>query len=356
MHQDSFGCAVTNRFDQLLDDEADPFDILREAELQKQKKKKKEDLKKANAAKQGKKESQKDRKVPNTGDGGVGHIRNNSGWKRSSRGGHAQNENSGVVATEREERRAVFRERRPNQMVAPQQFPADAPQARWDRGGRRREWGRGRGQGYPGNSDGFVQGARKEFVHREQSDRVTRAADGERGAAKEDQEAVEPEGQPRAEGEAAEAEAAEEEAAPDVAMEMSLDQWKALQEQSRPKEELKLRKVDASVPSKAVVIHKSKNLEGKGVIEEYEDAYVFRRPANDITTTLAFNFGSLPRPGRGGRGGRGGQGGRGRGRGRGQGQTERALTPPPPPPPPPPQAEVVLAPDPDDPDDFPALG
>ncbi|XP_064153056.1 intracellular hyaluronan-binding protein 4-like [Anguilla rostrata] len=355
MHQDSFGCAVTNRFDQLLDDEADPFDILREAELQKQKKKKKEELKKANAAKQGKRESQKDRKVPNTDDGGVGHIRNNSGWKRSSRGGHAQNENSGVVVTEREERRAVFRERRPNQMVAPQQFPADASQARWDRGGRRREWGRGRGQGYPGNSDGFVQGARKEFVYREQSDRVTRAADGERGAAKEDQEAVEPEGQPRAEGEAAEAEAAEEEAAPDVAMEMSLDQWKALQEQSRPKEELKLRKVDASVPSKAVVIHKSKNLEGKGVIEEYEDAYVFRRPANDITTTLAFNFGSLPRPGRGGRGGRGGQGGRGRGRGRGQGQTERALTPPPPPPPPP-QAEVVLAPDPDDPEDFPALG
>lgn len=83
MQPDSFGCAVTNRFDQLLDDEADPFDILQEAELQKQKKKKKEGLKKAKADKQGKKESQKDRRVPNSGDGGPGNI-NNSGKNKTS--------------------------------------------------------------------------------------------------------------------------------------------------------------------------------------------------------------------------------------------------------------------------------
>lgn len=34
--QESFGCVVANRFHQLLDDESDPFDILREAEHRRQ--------------------------------------------------------------------------------------------------------------------------------------------------------------------------------------------------------------------------------------------------------------------------------------------------------------------------------
>lgn len=34
--QESFGCAVANRFHQLLDNESDPFDILREAERRRQ--------------------------------------------------------------------------------------------------------------------------------------------------------------------------------------------------------------------------------------------------------------------------------------------------------------------------------
>lgn len=41
--QESFGCAVANRFHQLLDDESDPFDILREAERRKQQSKKREE-------------------------------------------------------------------------------------------------------------------------------------------------------------------------------------------------------------------------------------------------------------------------------------------------------------------------
>lgn len=47
----------------------------------------------------------------------------------------------------------------------------------------------------------------------------------------------------------------------EVAIEMTLDEWKALQEQSRPKVELNIRKADTPVPSKAVVIHKSKLLQ-----------------------------------------------------------------------------------------------
>lgn len=63
--QEGFGCVVTNRFDQLLDDESDPFEILKAAET-----KKKEGAAAgatktaAQAAKQPKKESQKDRKNP----------------------------------------------------------------------------------------------------------------------------------------------------------------------------------------------------------------------------------------------------------------------------------------------------
>lgn len=63
--QESFGCIVTNRFDQLLDDESDPFEVLKAAE-NKKKEAAAAGLTKsaAQAAKQPKKESQKDRKNP----------------------------------------------------------------------------------------------------------------------------------------------------------------------------------------------------------------------------------------------------------------------------------------------------
>lgn len=61
--QEGFGCVVTNRFDQLFDDETDPFEVLMAAE-------KKKDVvpgaaakTAAQAAKLPKKESQKDRKT-----------------------------------------------------------------------------------------------------------------------------------------------------------------------------------------------------------------------------------------------------------------------------------------------------
>lgn len=66
MLPDAFGCAVANRFGD-LDDDADPFDLLSEAEKVKEKKKKKkeeEDEKRAKLKKAGQKESQKDRRLP----------------------------------------------------------------------------------------------------------------------------------------------------------------------------------------------------------------------------------------------------------------------------------------------------
>ncbi|NXR05175.1 HABP4 protein, partial [Sagittarius serpentarius] len=132
---------------------------------------------------------------------------------------------------------------------------------------------------------------------------------------------------------------AEGEAMEEVVQEMTLDEWKNLQQQNRPKPEFNIRKPESTVPSKAVVIHKSKYSDD--LQKDFEDdSHVFRRPVNDITSQLDINFGSLPRPGRGSRGARGG-----RGRGRPVMGTG-------------PQPEVavqLVAPNPDDPEDFPAL-
>lgn len=66
MLPDAFGCAVANRFGNLLDDDADPLDLLSEAERVKERKKKKkeEEEKRAKLKKGGQKESQKDRRLP----------------------------------------------------------------------------------------------------------------------------------------------------------------------------------------------------------------------------------------------------------------------------------------------------
>lgn len=44
----------------------------------------------------------------------------------------------------------------------------------------------------------------------------------------------------------------------EVVQEMTLDEWKNLQKQNRPKPEFNIRKPETTVPFKAVVIHKSK--------------------------------------------------------------------------------------------------
>lgn len=68
MLPDAYGCVVANRFGNLLDDEADPFDLINEVETEKEKKKKKKkkegDEKKGKQKKPGQRESQKDRRVP----------------------------------------------------------------------------------------------------------------------------------------------------------------------------------------------------------------------------------------------------------------------------------------------------
>ncbi|XP_057216167.1 intracellular hyaluronan-binding protein 4 isoform X1 [Triplophysa rosa] len=344
MPDEGYGCTVANRFGQLLDDESDPFDILHAAGAGKQQKKKKEDQKKAsNAAKTGKKETQRDRKntVPAVG----GNV--SQGQVRLPRG----------EVEERIERPVTF-ERKFNDADTPY-FSVERPVDVLDRAGRGRGNGRGRGArgpGYPRSNDGFDQRGKREFERHSGSDRTSVRSDEKRGGsgsrnwgsmrdhmseieeASPTEEVVEREETP--EGvETGENRPTETEEVMEVAIQMTLDEWKALQEQSRPKVELNIRKAETAVPSKAVVIHKSKFLTKSHNGMEDEDV-VFRRPANDITCQLEINFGSLARPSRGGRGGRGG-----RGRGAPPSMPFQRS----------PQKDEV-APNPDDPEDFPALG
>lgn len=91
--QESFGCAVANRFCQLLDDDSDPFDILREAERRRQQRKQRGEAAAA-AAKRGgggvgvggrggavRRESQKERKQQ----GGLGSAAPQPGTGRGRR-------------------------------------------------------------------------------------------------------------------------------------------------------------------------------------------------------------------------------------------------------------------------------
>ncbi|XP_063176789.1 intracellular hyaluronan-binding protein 4 isoform X3 [Chroicocephalus ridibundus] len=316
--QENFGCAVANRFYQLLDDESDPFDILREAERRQQQRKKRDEAATADrrAGAGGRaggsvKESQKERKQP--GSQPAPGAPPQPGWKRGPKWGEQQGfNNRGVeVKQDKTEWRPSFRQYRSYEGQV--EFTVERSIERLDhdrsvrgRGGRRGGIrGRGRGGGINRSFAGFDQRGKREFERQSGSDKIA------------------------AEGEPME-----------VVQEMTLDEWKNLQQQNRPKPEFNIRKPESTVPSKAVVIHKSKYSNDLQKEAFEDDSHVFRRLVNDITSQLNINFGNLPRPGGGSRGARGG-------RGRGK-QVEETGS----------QPEVVVqlvAPNPDDPEHFPAL-
>ncbi|NWV11294.1 HABP4 protein, partial [Ptilonorhynchus violaceus] len=201
-------------------------------------------------------------------------------------------------------------------------------------GGRGGMRGGGRGGGINRSFDGFDQRGRREVERQSGNDKT-----GTEQTAPMEETAETPEQPGTSEGEPL-SKVAEGEPMEEVVQEMTLDEWKNLQRQNRPKPEFNIRKPESTVPSKAVVIHKSKYSDDLQKEDLEDDSHVFRKPVNDITSQLDINFGSLPRPGRGSRGARGG-----RGRGRRPEETG-------------PRPEVVVqlvAPNPDDPEDFPAL-
>ncbi|XP_063176788.1 intracellular hyaluronan-binding protein 4 isoform X2 [Chroicocephalus ridibundus] len=344
--QENFGCAVANRFYQLLDDESDPFDILREAERRQQQRKKRDEAATADrrAGAGGRaggsvKESQKERKQP--GSQPAPGAPPQPGWKRGPKWGEQQGfNNRGVeVKQDKTEWRPSFRQYRSYEGQV--EFTVERSIERLDhdrsvrgRGGRRGGIrGRGRGGGINRSFAGFDQRGKREFERQSGSDKIGLELTAPMEKTAETAE------QPRAsDGEplnkAAEGEPME------VVQEMTLDEWKNLQQQNRPKPEFNIRKPESTVPSKAVVIHKSKYSNDLQKEAFEDDSHVFRRLVNDITSQLNINFGNLPRPGGGSRGARGG-------RGRGK-QVEETGS----------QPEVVVqlvAPNPDDPEHFPAL-
>ncbi|NXM75842.1 HABP4 protein, partial [Serilophus lunatus] len=350
--QESFGCAVANRFYQLLDDESDPFDILREAELRQQQQQQRKKRDEAAAAGSGavpggrsgggRREPQKERRQPG-GSPALGEP-SLAGQKRAPRRGEQQGFNKRGAEAKQDKTvwKPSFREYRPDGTQRRVEFPVEKPVQRLDYerpvrghgGGRGGMRGRGRG-GINRSLDGFDQRRKHEFERQSGNDKTGTE---QTAPVEEMAETAEQPGSSEREplSKAAEAEPVEE-----VVQEMTLDEWKNLQQQSRPKPEFNIRKPESTVPSKAVVIHKSKYSDDLQKDDFEDDSHVFRKPVNDITSQLDINFGSLPRPGRGSRGGRGG---RGRGRRVEEIRPRREVT-----------KVQLVAPNPDDPEDFPAL-
>ncbi|XP_047442368.1 SERPINE1 mRNA binding protein 1a isoform X1 [Mugil cephalus] len=358
--QEGFGCAIANRFDQLFDDESDPFELLKQAEIKKKKEAAAPGAAKtaAQAAKQPKKESQKDRKTPLTDkkeetQAPVPLKKDGAGMRRMGR--KPEGEGSRPQGGQGEGRPPT--DRRPVDRRPPRRFERPAGDAgekpeggefsvekpigdrpmRGRGGGRGGRGGRGRGMG---RSDGFDSRGKREFDRHSGSDRSSLKGEEKRGGSGshnwgtvkdelnelDQSNATEenPEGEehPPADSEN-KRENEVEEVKEEGPKEMTLDEWKAMQDKERSKVEFNIRKANEGADwNKGFVLHKSKADDKKGDLIEPEieepkvdDEHHFRKPANDITSQLEINFGDLGRPGRGRGGPRGGRGGRGRGAG-----------------------------------------
>ncbi|XP_043989108.1 plasminogen activator inhibitor 1 RNA-binding protein-like isoform X2 [Gambusia affinis] len=397
--QEGFGCVVTNRFDQLLDDESDPFEVLKAAENKKKEGAASGSTKTAaQAAKQPKKESQKDRKNPlldkkeesqapvplkKEGIRRVGRKPDQQGQSGSQ---HQGGQGEGRPADKRPDRRPP-RERRFEKPAEDKpeggaDFPVDKPSGdrppRGRGGGRGGRGGRGRGMG---RGEGFDSRGKREFDRHSANDKSSKTEEKRGGSGsynwgtvKDDMSEAEqtaapeptPEGEENAPAGSENKENEVEEVKQEGPKEMTLDEWKAMQDKERTKVEFNIRKPNEGADSqwkKGYVLHKSKSedrpvgalidvseteaepqaLFNKGAADESSDHH-FRKPANDITSQLEINFGDLGRPGRGrggARGGRGSRGGGGSRTARGGGRSEKA--------------SGVSVPNVDDPEAFPAL-
>ncbi|XP_054629382.1 intracellular hyaluronan-binding protein 4-like isoform X2 [Dunckerocampus dactyliophorus] len=358
MLPDAYGCVVANRFGNLPDDDSDPLDLISEVESEKEKqkqKKKEENEKKGKQKKPGQKESQRDRRVPiatTTATMALPDV--DAVRKQPPRAGDER------VETKRGSKTAAFGERRANlgPFMYPQEFSVPKPFNDQDAEPRSRGGGRGRrggSRGYIRSLDTFALRGKREYDRHNGTGISPDEKRGGRGPwnwgcveepTSELMEVI-PDAHVQAEEAQAVAEdnqniaAVEEEGdvVVQVAMEMTLDEWKALQEVSRPKADFNIRKAGNPIPSKAKVIHQSKHVEHlrENLAEMEEDGNFFRRSVNDITSLLDINFGSLGR--------------------RGRGRATRGAGPPGHPE----RAKLILekvsdmAPDPDNPEDFPAL-
>ncbi|XP_013883478.1 plasminogen activator inhibitor 1 RNA-binding protein [Austrofundulus limnaeus] len=365
--QEGFGCAITNRFDQLFDDESDPFELLKQAEVKKKKEPAVPGAAKtvAQAAKQPKKESQKERKTPladkkeeiqaavplkkegvGAGMRRVGRKPEGEGFRPQGDGFRPQGGPGGEGRTPAD-RRPVDR-RPPRRFERPAGDAGEKPEGgefsvekpvgerpMRGRGGGARGTRGGRGRGM-GRSDGFDSRGKREFDRHSGSDRSTLKGEDKRGGSGShnwgtvkdelnelDQSNVteeNPEGEEHPPADSENKENEVEEPKEEGPKEMTLDEWKAMQDKERAKVDFNIRKANEGADwNKGFVLHKSKAEDKRGDLTDDveepkgEEDHHFRKPANDITSQLEINFGDLGRPGRGRGGPRGGRGGRGRG-------------------------------------------
>ncbi|XP_006862489.1 PREDICTED: plasminogen activator inhibitor 1 RNA-binding protein isoform X2 [Chrysochloris asiatica] len=395
--QEGFGCVVTNRFDQLFDDESDPFEVLKAAENKKKEaggggvggpgaKSAAQAAAQTNsnaAGKQLRKESQKDRKNPLPPNASVADKKEETqppvalkkeGIRRVGRRPDQQLQGEGKIIDRRPERRPP-RERRFEKPLEEKgeggEFSVDRPiidRPIRGRGGLGRgRGGRGRGMG---RGDGFDSRGKREFDRHSGSDRSGLKHEDKRGGSGShnwgtvkdelteypryiqkqmsyncsdlDQSNVTeetPEGEEHPVADTENKENEVEEVKEEGPKEMTLDEWKAIQNKDRAKVEFNIRKPNEGADGqwkKGFVLHKSKSEEAHA--EDSVMDHHFRKPANDITSQLEINFGDLGHPGHGGRGGRGG-------RGRGGRPNRGSRT----------DKSSASAPDVDDPEAFPAL-
>ncbi|KAG1933659.1 plasminogen activator inhibitor 1 RNA-binding protein [Pimephales promelas] len=299
--QEGFGCVVTNRFDQLLDDESDPFEILKAAENKKKDAAASGGSKTAaQAAKQLKKESQKDRKnttqekkediqapVPLKKEGmrRVGRRpEGQPGQASSQHPGGQGGQGEGRPSDRRPERRPP-RERRFDKPADEKpeggEFSVDKPigdkPSRGRGGGRGARGGRGRGMG---RGDGFDSRGKRDFDRHSGNDKSRQKGEEKRGGSgphnwgnvKEetselDQSAAPepaPEGEEHAPVDSENKENEVEEVKEEGPKEMTLDEWKAMQDKERSKVEFNIRKPNEGNDGqwkKGYVLHKSKSEE-----------------------------------------------------------------------------------------------
>nr|XP_042117331.1 plasminogen activator inhibitor 1 RNA-binding protein-like [Peromyscus maniculatus bairdii] len=360
--QEGFGCVVTNRFDQLFDDESDPLEILKSAEKKKKEasgggvggpgaKSAVQAAAQTNSNPGGQtvgKESQKDRKNPLPPSLGVHDKKEEmqpqvalkkEGIRRVGRRPDQQLQGEGEITDGRPERQTP-RERRFEKPLEEKgseggEFSADRPIIERPIRGRgglgKGRGGRGRGMG---RGDGFDSRGKREFDRHSRSGRSSfshysglkhedkRGGSGSHnwGTVKDEltdldqsnvtEETPESEEHPVADTENKENEVEEVKEGP---KEMTLDEWKTIQNKDRAEVEFNIRKPNEGADrqwKKGFVLHKSKSEEAHA--EDSVMDHHFRKPANDITSQLEINFGDLGRPGRGGRGGRSGRGHGGR--------------------------------------------
>ncbi|XP_032959920.1 ubiquitin carboxyl-terminal hydrolase 17-like protein 6 [Rhinolophus ferrumequinum] len=77
---------------------------------------------------------------------------------------------------------------------------------------------------------------------------------------------------------------------------ITFEQWKFLQEKSRPKPEFHLRKIECALPANAVVIHQSKYRDGLKKNHPEQENYLLNNPARDIPHQGAKNICHVPCP------------------------------------------------------------